>query len=52
MIGKAAAFILHRIGLYLVIFVGQCSYFGLCSDLIMEWSCFYLDPSWSQSGIQ
>lgn len=23
----------------------------LCSDMIMKWSCFYLDPSWSQSGL-
>lgn len=25
--------------------------FCLCSNMIMGWSCFCLDPSWSQNGL-
>lgn len=33
--------------MFAILWLGQCSYFGLCSNMSTEWSGFSLDPSWS-----
>lgn len=49
LVRKQQSHILSRTEIHLVIFLTWTIFMVcLCSDMITEWSCFYLDPSWLQ----